>query len=66
MKLSLSSDDKQIYKYQQNEQSPQIFEYKKNPGHMMYWRWRQAHGCCGIKSVYGIPLKNIYYMYHQK
>jgi hypothetical protein len=31
MKLSLSSDDKQIYKYQQNEQSPQIFEYKKKP-----------------------------------
>jgi plasmid maintenance system killer protein len=30
MKLSLSSDDKQIYKYQQNEQWPQIFEYKKD------------------------------------
>jgi hypothetical protein len=30
MKLSLSSDEKQIYKHQQNEQSPQIFEYKKD------------------------------------
>jgi hypothetical protein len=43
MKLSLSSDDKQIYKYQQNEKSPQIFEYKKD----------QDIWCIGVDIVTG-------------